>query len=76
MSLCYYLPSFFAFPNPAICHHNPNLAAPAALELKLLCALPSLYEGLSKHQEVSSNPATKVTKLSVVFWDLLGAIKR
>ena len=76
MSICYCLPSFFAFPNPAICHHNPNLAAPAALELKLHCALPSLYQGLSKHQEVSSAPATNVTKLIVVFWDLLDAIKR
>ena len=34
-----------------------------------------LYQGLSKHQEVSSTPVTKVTKLIVVFWDLFGAIK-
>ena len=35
-----------------------------------------LDQGLSKHQEVSSTPVTKVKKLIVVFWDLLGAIKR
>ena len=36
------LPSFFSFPTQAICHHNPNLAAPAAPELKLPGALPPL----------------------------------
>ena len=34
-----------------------------------------LDQGLSKHQEVSSTPVTKVKKIIVVFWDLLGAIK-
>ena len=33
------------------------------------------YQGLSKHQEVSSTPMTKVTKLIVVLWDLFGAKK-
>ena len=36
----------------------------------------SLDQGLSKHQEFSSTPVTKVTKLIVLFWDLLGSIKR
>ena len=36
----------------------------------------SVYQGLSKHQEVSSTPVMKVKKLIVVFWDLLGAIKK
>ena len=36
----------------------------------------TLDEGLSKHQEVSPTPVTKVNKLVVVFWDLLGAVKR
>ena len=36
----------------------------------------SVYKGLSKHQEVSSNPVTKVKKIIVVFWDLLGAMKK
>ena len=35
----------------------------------------SVYQGLSKHQEVSSTPLTKVTKLIVVSWDFFGAIK-
>ena len=34
-----------------------------------------LNQGLSKHQEVSSTPVTKVKKIIVVFWDLLGAKK-
>ena len=33
-------------------------------------------QGIRKHQEVSSTPVTKVKKMIVVFWDLLGAIKR
>ena len=33
-------------------------------------------QGLSKHQEGSSTPVTKVKKLIVIFWDLLGATKR
>ena len=36
----------------------------------------TLHQGLSKHQEVSSTPVTNVKKMIVVFWDLLGAIKR
>ena len=36
----------------------------------------TLVQGLSKHQEVSSTTVTKVTKLTVVFGVLLGAIKR
>ena len=35
----------------------------------------SIYQGLSKHQEVRFTPVTKITKLIVVFWDLSGAIK-
>ena len=35
-----------------------------------------IHQGLSKHQEVGSTPVTKVTKLIVNFWDLLGAKKR
>ena len=42
---------------------------------KTLC-IDRIYQGLSKHQEVSSTSVTKVTKLIVVPWDLLGAIKR
>ena len=34
-----------------------------------------IYQGLSKHQEGSSTPMTKVTKFIVVFLDLLGAIQ-
>ena len=30
-----------------------------------------LDQGLSKHQEVSSTPVTKVTKFTVVFWTFL-----
>ena len=36
----------------------------------------SIDQGVSKDQEVSLTPVTKVTKLIVVFWDLLGVIKR
>ena len=35
-----------------------------------------LYQGLSKHPEVSSTPVTKVNRLIVIFWDFLGAPKR
>ena len=35
-----------------------------------------LNQDLSKHQEVGSNPVTKVTKFIVNFWDLLGAKKK
>ena len=35
-----------------------------------------LDQGLSKHQEVSYTPVTKVKKIIVGFWDLFGAIKR
>ena len=36
----------------------------------------SVYQGLKKHQEVSSTPVTKVKKMIVVSWDLLGTIKK
>ena len=32
-----------------------------------------IYRGLSKHQEDSSTPVTKVKKMILIFWDLLGA---
>ena len=35
-----------------------------------------IYQGLSKHQEVCFTPVTKVQKMIVVFWDLVGAIKK
>ena len=38
--------------------------------------LTLIYQGLSKHQKVSSTPLTKVKKMIVGFWDLLGAVKR
>ena len=37
--------------------------------------LVCLDQGLSKHQEVSFTPVTKVKTLIVIFWDLLGATK-
>ena len=40
------------------------------------CTNWQLDQGLSKHQEVSSTPVTKVKKMIVGFWDLLGATKR
>ena len=39
-------------------------------------AMELIDQGLNKHQEVSSTPGTKVTKLIVVFWDLLSAKKK
>ena len=36
----------------------------------------TIYQGLSKHQEVSSTPVTKVKKMIVFFGDLLGENKR
>ena len=36
----------------------------------------TLNKGLSNHQEVGFNPVMKVTKIIVVFWDFLGAIKK
>ena len=44
--------------------------------VKLLKYLKYLYQGLRKHQKVSSTFVTKVTKLIVVFWDLFSAIKK
>ena len=38
--------------------------------------IKTLYQCLSKHQEVGVTPVTKVPKLIVVFWDLLGAIQK
>ena len=35
-----------------------------------------IYQGLSKHQEVGFTPVMKVTTLILVFFDLIGAIKR
>ena len=35
-----------------------------------------LDQGLSKHQEVSFTPMTKLKKMILVFWDILVAIKR
>ena len=49
------------------------------LQRSLNCSVTAkffLNQGPSKHQEVSSTPVTKVKKMIVVFWDLLGAIKR
>ena len=34
----------------------------------------STDQGLSKHQEVCFTPVTKMTKMIVIFWDLLGVI--
>ena len=36
----------------------------------------SIYQGLSKHQEVGLTLLTKVSTFIVVFWDLLIGIKR
>ena len=36
----------------------------------------TLDQGLSKHQEVGSTPVTKVKKIILNFWNLLGAIKK
>ena len=36
----------------------------------------SLDQGLSKHQEVGFTPVTKILKLIVIFWDLVGAIQK
>ena len=33
-----------------------------------------IYQGLSKHQEVCFTRVTKVKKMIVIFWNLLGAI--
>ena len=35
-----------------------------------------MNQGLSKHQEVGFTPVTKVTKIIVVFWDLICEIER
>ena len=54
-----------------------------ALEIFLITGTPVLpskdiylHQGPREHQEVSSTPVTKVKKMIVVFWDLVGAIKR
>ena len=46
------------------------------LTIQTLYTLLCIDQGLSKHQEVSSTSVTKLTKFIVVFWDLLGSIKR
>ena len=50
----------------------------AALYFQINCGTAqfSINQGLSKHQGVSSTPVTKVKKMIVCFWDLLGAIER
>ena len=47
------------------------------LEFYVFCCCnttSSLHQGLSKHQEVCLTPVTKVKKIILISWDLLGAI--
>ena len=61
---------------PSWVFSSVSLIMEMAVFLGMLIMLTYLYQSLSKHQEVGFTPVTKVPKLIVVFWDLVGAIQK